>query len=377
MMPMLEQKKNTTFSYGLGIAQIVAGIPIAIISMIMILVGFWGFRQAGGFYFIWQLILIPVTTGGAFLIYNGVKTYRFIDNYRKIAAAMEFKNRERVTALAQVTGQDLTSLVRDLRAMSQKGYFPNAYVDFDRCEFSLTDTQVPSPALGDGEIILKETARPSAMPLLSFPYAFLAYYIIKPFTSFSDLIIAGAIGAVICVIAYRKTPGVRVVAESKYKAQPALEPAPIDTGNDALDGLLSNAVTYAGDLNELSLSITNEKMIKPIKELLDVSRQIFAFVERQPAKIKQIRQFMNYYLPTTIKLLQSYRELSREPVKNESVTETMNKIENSMDEIVGTFQRELDNLYRDKAEDISVDIDVMLDMMRNQEISNDFDQDNI
>ena len=83
---------------------------------------------------------------------------------------------------------------------------------------------------------------------------------------------------------------------------------------------------------------------------------------------------MNYYLPTTIQLLQSYRELSRDPAKNENVMATMNKIENSMDEIVSTFQRELDNLYRDKTEDININIDVMLSMMRGQGISHSFEQ---
>ena len=68
---------------------------------------------------------------------------------------------------------------------------------------------------------------------------------------------------------------------------------------------------------------------------------------------------MNYYLPTAIKLLETYDRLSKSGSNGENVTTTLRSVENSMDMIVAAFEKQLDNLYADVAMDISTDIDVL------------------
>jgi hypothetical protein len=218
--------------------------------------------------------------------------------------------------------------------------------------------------LKDGDTYYEEELRPSLKPLIALPAVFLGYAVLRPFTGWGSVVFALLLGIGAVCVAIVKTQNITVLQKKTFKLPPAPPPEPINTGNAAMDEFLNASVAGLKELNELSLAITNEKMLIPVGEVLGVTRQIFAFVEKHPEKLKQIRQFMNYYLPTTIKLLSSYRDFSREQVKGANITEAMAKIENSMSGIVDTFRHELDGLYMDKAVDIAVDIDVMLAMMR-------------
>jgi len=80
---------------------------------------------------------------------------------------------------------------------------------------------------------------------------------------------------------------------------------------------------------------------------------------------------MNYYLPTTKKLLEAYVELDRQTVQGENVQQTKNEIDSAMDTINEAFEKLLDSLFQDMAWDISSDISVMKTMMAQDGLTND------
>jgi 5-bromo-4-chloroindolyl phosphate hydrolysis protein/uncharacterized membrane protein YuzA (DUF378 family) len=161
--------------------------------------------------------------------------------------------------------------------------------------------------------------------------------------------------------------GPRIVLKAA-KEKPAPMPKQINTGNKELDEMLTAGHEYITQMNELSMKIVNRGILDQIAEIMNITGQIFAFIQKNPDKIRQIRQFAGYYLPTTIKLLSDYEEMGRQTFKGENLTEAMKKIENVMEKIKQTFQNELDHLFSDKAMDISVDIDVMEQMMRDEDL---------
>lgn len=367
------QKKKAALSYGMGIAQIIAGAPILLFSTVAILLGIFLVRNAHIVpYTIIELIAIPIAIGGSVLLYNGVRTCGLVSSYQKITSAMKYKNFVSVPELIATTRATLAALTGNIYTLIDLGYFPGAYIDLERKEFVLSGNVRPSAELKDGDTVytIKKKVAPSAF--ISIPFVIVTYIVVKPIRSWIDIVIMVILALAALVYFSLKAAGTRYIEEKRYKAQKAPEPVAIKTGNNDLDTLLTTAMEYVSQLNELSLTIANEKVSKPIGELLNVSRQIFAFIEKQPEKIRQIRQFMNYYLPTAIKLLTSYRELSQQPLKGDNIREAMEKIESSMDGIVKVFHNELDSLYSDKAVDITVDVDVMLSMMRQQGISDDF-----
>ena len=84
---------------------------------------------------------------------------------------------------------------------------------------------------------------------------------------------------------------------------------------------------------------------------------------RSPEKLPQIRRFMDYYLPTTLKLLNAYDRMSGTGVSGENIDATLARVEGMMRTIVSAFEKQLDSLYGTEALDISTDITVLETMM--------------
>ena len=94
-----------------------------------------------------------------------------------------------------------------------------------------------------------------------------------------------------------------------------------------------------------------------------MAQKIFDEVKRDPKKLPQIRKFMDYYLPTTLKLLNAYDRMSAAGVSGENIDATLAKVEGMMRNIVAAFEKQLDSLYGADALDISTDITVLETMM--------------
>ena len=134
---------------------------------------------------------------------------------------------------------------------------------------------------------------------------------------------------------------------------------PSNSGNREEDELFKTANGYIHEMTTLNIGISDSALKVKVEQLIDIARQIYAFAKKSPEKIRQIRQFSNYYLPMTVRLLKNYHELQSEIIKGENILESMQKIKDSMTTIEGTFKNQLNDLYQDKALDISVDIEVL------------------
>jgi hypothetical protein len=156
---------------------------------------------------------------------------------------------------------------------------------------------------------------------------------------------------------------VRLDAE-RFLPYPEPEPVSISTGDADVDEALTAGLDSMRRLIELDRLIVSQEMEPPVQKLIAVSRDIFDLISKDKRKLRQTRQFMNYYLPTALKLLTDYADFEQQEVKGENALESMRKIEGVMDTLVTAFQRELDALYLDKAIDISADIEVMKAMIQ-------------
>ncbi len=117
------------------------------------------------------------------------------------------------------------------------------------------------------------------------------------------------------------------------------------------------------EMRRLNQCIDDPKISVQINELESTTRKIFDHVTEHPEKLSQIRRFMNYYLPTTIKLLNAYDRMGDQGIAGENIDGTMGKIETMMETVVGAFHKQFDSLYTAEAMDISSDITVMENLM--------------
>lgn len=109
--------------------------------------------------------------------------------------------------------------------------------------------------------------------------------------------------------------------------------------------------------------IKDEKVLERVRCIESITANVFAYVTRNPEKERQIRRFMNFYLPTAFKLLTSYSHIEGVCVVGQNTRDTKNKIESALDTLAAGFAQQLDLLYRAENVDISSDIEVLQQMM--------------
>lgn len=138
---------------------------------------------------------------------------------------------------------------------------------------------------------------------------------------------------------------------------------PVTTGNAQLDALIAEKDAALSEMHRLNDNIQDEKISKQIDQLEALTEKIIAHIVDNPEKLPRIRKFMNYYLPTTLKILNAYDRMGAAGVSGENIDGTMLKVENMMDTIVAAFTKQLDSLFGAEALDISTDITVLENMM--------------
>ena len=147
-------------------------------------------------------------------------------------------------------------------------------------------------------------------------------------------------------------------AAGRYKAEKSgAENLTPQEANEGYAGTL-RAIRYAND------RIADPVLSEKIDHLELVAGRIFREIEAHPEKQAQASTFFNYYLPTTLKILNTYAEFDGAGIEGENLRRAKRKIEQTMDALVTGFDKQLDDLYRNEAMDIDSEIRVMENMLK-------------
>lgn len=201
---------------------------------------------------------------------------------------------------------------------------------------------------------MKKIVHKSAAPIYAAAVVWVLYALLLPLYKPGHFIMAAAASVVVFLIARIFCKD--VVEEVEEKPQP--------TGNPELDKMISDGELAIREMRRLNDSIKDETISRQIDRLEEVSNKIFDCVKADPKKLPQIRKFMNYYLPTTLKLLENYADFEEAGVSGENLSQAKSRIAATMDNIVAGFEHQLDELYRTDAMDVDSDIRVMETMLR-------------
>ena len=158
--------------------------------------------------------------------------------------------------------------------------------------------------------------------------------------------------------------------QAEKKPEPRPEPEPEEKLPPELQSVIYQGKRAIADIRRLNDEIPDERISAQIDLIERLTAQIFDCVRKNPKKLSQIRQFLNYYLPTTIKLMEQYVTLQNQSLKTENITEGMQKIEDLLDKVIIAFQRQLDALFEADVVDITADIRVMEQMMASEGLTN-------
>lgn len=144
------------------------------------------------------------------------------------------------------------------------------------------------------------------------------------------------------------------------------EKKPLETSlnDENLYDILKVANEQAEELEKLTKVLEDEKLINNVKEICSTSKKIVNTLTRKPEKVKQAHNFLNYYLPITIKILKRYDEIENNKLTSQSSKNFMKSVQEMIEKIKIAFNEQLSNMYQTEMIDTDAEIKVFETMLK-------------
>lgn len=339
-------------------AGVTGGFGILIILGVNWVRSFWGsVPSTAGF-----ILLFAAMAGAVGLCVYGWRTLVLLYRYYGFAKELTGCSRMPVVDLCRKLNRSLPEVSGDLYKLIHLGILPENCLDLERKEIVLDPLSMESTLSAEEEkTFFQRQKKRTAIPFYLLGVIWLMYGLAFLLYGAPGLLGPVVLSAAVYLVSCKIFPDSVWLTVA---ARPEIKPQPVDTGNAEMDAFWQVSGQHMSELTALSMEIVNETVRAPLMELIVIAKDIFAFVQKHPERIRQSRQFMNYYLPMSIKLLSNYSELEKQSQHGENIRKTMKEIEEVMDTVVVAFKRELDSLFADKAIDISADIAVMRNIIQ-------------
>ena len=312
--------KNSRYAVPVGrvtgtLFTVLGGIGTATFGIVLFMFTLLGFTVGSLFHTV-SAFLLPLFLLSIFALVNGNRIRKRLQRFRKYLVCMKAQDYCKIDELAALTGFSHRFIEKDLQKMIKAGMFPQGHIDNKKTTFMLTNElykqylQVRYLEIKEniGNKSLKEGERQK------FLKAAEEYEIEK---------------------------------EENKNISPEMRKS-LDEGRK-----------FILDIKNANVEIPGEEISNKLDRLEEVTEKIFDYVEIHPEKFAEIRKFTEYFLPTTLKLVEAYKKLDYQSVQGENISNAKKEIEDTMDTINLAFENLLDDLFQDMAMDISTDISVL------------------
>jgi hypothetical protein len=199
----------------------------------------------------------------------------------------------------------------------------------------------------------------SVIPIYGFGAALLIYSVLFPMYELLHYILALCVSIVVYAVLKRLFPG---------KTAEVIDVSFGKTGDRDADLILAAGKAFIEKMYDRRGGLQDIEIRGSVDEIIKSGEKIYGFVSKNPDSRKKIRSFSEYYVPQTEKLVDSYIELSASGSSDESIKNTIGKIKDTMPSIIAAFNKQVANLYEDKAFDIRTDIKVLEGVLRDDGI---------
>ncbi len=293
-----------------GILQIILGFGIGGLAGCFFVVAMIAFLLEGGIdVLLGILFLLGIPTVAGLLVgVRGIGLTERVERFKRYVTMLQEKMYCSIEDLAEATGKSKKFILKDLRRMTHQGWFLQGHIDKQESCFIASDQVYEQ---------------------------------------------------------YRLTQN---NYEEERKKQAESNAAPIDENEvrnrTECDKILEEGREYIRTIRLCNDEIPGEEMSEKLDKLEFLVTRIFAQVEKEPELAPELHKMLNYYLPTTQKLLVAYRDLDKQNVEVSNISKTKKEIEAAVDTINQAFEKFLDELFREKAWDIQTDISVLNTMLK-------------
>ena len=206
----------------------------------------------------------------------------------------------------------------------------------------------------------------SVVPIYLIGITWLVYSLAFSLRGVMDYVLCAVVSAVVFVIGKAVFPdkAFTVPGEDKQEKTEKKEPEkPKSTGNPEIDALIKERGRAISEMRRLNDAIEDAKISEQLDHLELTTGKIIDHVVAHPKKLPQIRRFMDYYLPTTLKILNAYDRMDSPGISGSNIAAPKTKVERMMDTITQAYDKQLDALFGEEALDISTDITVMENLL--------------
>lgn len=145
----------------------------------------------------------------------------------------------------------------------------------------------------------------------------------------------------------------------------------VDQDKSELSLVIENGEKYISEIESVNYSLRGNNIYTKLNEMANITKNIIDNVRKNPDNLPLVKKFFNHYLPISLKLIYSYRELNAQTIEGENIRKAKNEIENSIDLINTAFRKLLDNLFEDVVLDVSSDISVLETLFTQEGLTED------
>ena len=250
----------------------------------------------------------------AVMTYVGVDMVRTVGRFRQYVSVLRDREFCDIKEIASATGRDVRKVLKDVKKMITKGWFCQGHLDQKESCLMVSEQAWNQYTALMEDMKQRKAEEQAAQRKMQEEYD-------------------------------RLSPEVQKIVQAgdEYVRR-------IKAANDAIPGEVISA------------------KISRMELLVD---RIFDRVEQNPDSVNDMRRMMDYYLPTTMKLLEAYKELDAQPVQGENIISSKKEIEDTIDTLNLAFEKLLDSLFQDTAWDVSSDISVLHTMLAQEGLTED------
>ncbi len=210
----------------------------------------------------------------------------------------------------------------------------------------------------------KKNRKGAGAGILTFGIVFALYAMLFPLYRVWDYVLATAVSLLFGRIIGIMGSGLDLSNnKQQQKAEPEVEILP-ETGDPAADEVIRKGHEMMDQIQEENDLIPDPALSRQMDDLVRLCDQIFKTVAERPKKAPQIRRFMDYYLPTTLKMLKSYRVMDQREVTGQHAQEARSRIVKAMGVVLAACEKQLETLYHDDMLDVTTDIEVLEQMLK-------------
>lgn len=208
----------------------------------------------------------------------------------------------------------------------------------------------------------------SVLPIYLVGLVWLGYALLFPLRAPLHYILCAGLSFAAFVVGKAIWPDKVYQTPEAPKAK-AKKPEPKKEEDPKVAALRKEKDRAVSELRRLNDAIPDEKISAQIDHLEEVTGKIIDHVIADPSKQPQISRFLDYFLPTTIKLLNAYDRMDSAGISGSNINTTKQKVETMLDTLCAAFDKQLDSLFGDEALDISTDITVMENLLAQEGLS--------